>query len=376
MNILSINSLKLQNPTLINNTNVKNNLNYNFNLNYKKQPLIDTVSFKETPKEADKNFEINRQTAKNVRLRSLQPFKRVHKFINDNFEDLLVSPQNPENPLVSIPSRLKSEDGIIAKTGSRQWTNIDEIITFMTDLLGTSFVFRSDNKQKNDAVLDRFIPLIKSGCVDLIEIENKRPIIVEGLDESQASKYDYNSIKMLTKLADIQDTAFAKRGSKEKVRRRLFDDFTKANYCATHYLFRLPGKEPIIFEHQVTGYNVKLGKNVDDPLWKALIGKHSADATPEFDEIMRPFTDPYFFSEEPNAEELVNNAKKILNKYRADVLLFQREKASLPFSKKKGREMFLPIRERLFPCEIELKYGISTTDFDFNNLVKLLRKKI
>ena len=61
--------------------------------------------------------------------------------------------------------------------------------------------------------------------------------------------------------------------------------------------------------------------------------------------------------------------------YRGDVFLFQRKKASLPYSRKKTPEQFLPIQYRLFPCDIELKYGISSLDFDFNNLAKILQKK-
>ena len=51
------------------------------------------------------------------------------------------------------------------------------------------------------------------------------------------------------------------------------------------------------------------------------------------------------------------------------------DSVSLPFDKKKTRENFLPISYRLFPCDIELKYGISSLDYDFNNLSKILQKK-
>ena len=374
MNILSVNNFKF--------TPIRNNDNGYQKVSLPKfgltmaEPLSkDTVSFKATPKAANKAWEINRETARLVRSSMTDSYKKAHKFIYGLFDDMLVSSKDPQNLLLEITGRLKSEDSIIAKSGIRKWTSLEEIKESMTDIIGLSLVLRTDNKLKNDRILDRFIPFIKSGILELLEIENKRPAIVKGLSEKEASKYDYNSMESFINLANIQDACFKKGGKKQKVNRRLDDDFTDANYCATHYLFRIPGKKPVVFELQITGGNVKKGKRIDDVLWKALDGKRSEEATPEFDRIMRPFTDPAFFAAEPNAEQIVENAKKQINRYRADVFLFQRTKPSAIFSKKKIQETFLPIQYRLFPSEIELKYGISYLDYDFNNLAKVLQKK-
>ena len=372
MNILALNSFSLTTP-IKNNNNSPNNLK--FGLVMPKPLTTDTVTFKATPKIANKEWEVNRRTARIIRASMVDSYKKANNLIYNLFDDLLATPQNPQNLLVDITGRLKSEDSIIAKSGSRKWTSIEEIKDSMTDIVGLSLVLRTDNKAKNDHIIERFIPFIKSGKVELLEIENKRPIAVKGLEGKEASRYDYNTIECFENLADIQDFCFKKGGKKEKVRRHFDDDFTDANYCATHYLFRIPGKQPVTFELQVTGDNVKKGKKIDDILWKALSGKRSADATPEFDKLMEPFTNPEFFAEEPNAKEIVDNALDKINKYRGDVFLFQRKKASMPFSKKKTQEQFLPIQYRLFPCDIELKYGISSLDYDFNNLAKILQKK-
>ena len=371
MNILAVNNFKMISPIF----SYEQSRNQAFGLKMSQPLSKDTISFKATPKTANKAWEINRETARLVKTSMVDSYKKAHRYLYNLFDDLLVSQKHPENLLTDIGGRLKSEDSIIAKSGTRKWTSIEEIKEFMTDLVGLSLTLRSDNKIKNSIILERFIPDIKSGKLELLEIENKRPIVVKGLSEKEACKYDYNSMESFIKLADIQDACFKKGGKKQKVTRHLDDDFTDANYCATHYLFRIPGKKPVTFELQVTGDNVKKAKKIDDVLWKALTGKRSADATPEFDKIVEPFTNPDFFAEEQNAKEIVENALDKINKYRGAVFLYQREKASLPYSKKKTQEQFLPIQDRLFPCDIELKYGISSLDFDFNNLVKVLQKK-
>ena len=371
MNILAINNFKMINPMFSNDQSRKQI----FGLKMAEPLSKDTVSFKATPKVANKAWEMNRGSARIVRTSMVDSYKKAYKVIYELFDDLLVSPQNPQNLLIDIGGRLKSEDSIIEKSGSRKWLSIEEVKKSMTDIVGLSLILRTDNKAKNDTIINRFIPFIKSGKIELLEIENKRPATVKGLSGKDASRYDYNTIECFENLADIQDFCFKKGGKKEKVRRHFDDDFTDANYCATHYLFRIPGKNPVVFELQVTGDNVKKAKKVDDVLWKALNGKHSADATPEFDRLMEPFNNPEFFAEEPNAKEIVENAKEKINKYRGDVFIFQRQKASLPYSKKKVQEQFLPIQDRLFPCDIELKYGISSLNYDFNNLHQTLQKK-
>ena len=372
MNNLEVNNFKLVSPKF---NNESQHLNRNFGLTMSKPLSADTVSFKGTPKAANKAWEMNRGSARLVRASMVDSYKKAHKYIYNLFDDLLVTSKNPQNLLVDISGRLKSEDSIIAKSGTRKWTSIEEVKESMTDIVGLSLVYRDSNKAKNDAVINRFIPDIKSGKIELIEIENKRPAVVKGLEGREAGQYDYNTMECFKQLADIQDTCYKKGGSKQRVKRVLEDDFTDANYCATHYLFKIPGKKPVVFELQVTGDNVKKGKKVDDVLWKYLSGKSSADSTPEFEKLMEPFTNPEFFANEPNAEEIVENAKKNINKYRADVFLFQRTKPAMIYSGKKSPEIFLPIQYKIFPTSIELKYGISSQDYDFNNLAKVLQKK-
>ena len=81
-----------------------------------------------------------------------------------------------------------------------------------------------------------------------------------------------------------------------------------------------------------------------------------------------------FFEKEPNAQDIVQNARELFNKYRSEVFLYQRTKADMPYSTKKVKEQFLPIPYRLFPEDIERRYGISSLDFDFNNIAKIQQR--
>ena len=58
------------------------------------------------------------------------------------------------------------------------------------------------------------------------------------------------------------------------------------------------------------------------------------------------------------------------------MFLFQRKKADMPYSKKtaKRKEQFLPIQYQLFPSDIELKYGISSLDYDYNNIARIIER--
>ena len=222
------------------------------------------------------------------------------------------------------------------------------------------------------------IPARKSKSIELLEIENKRPKAVKGLPENEASKYDYASINMLRKLVDIQNEAWRKGGSKEKVAAHLTDEFTPANYCAVHFLLRIPGVPNSTFEFQLMGHNTAIAKDIDDVVYKKLDGKNPANCPDAFNALFEPLINPKFFAEETEneAKELIKNAKDKFNQYRREMFLFQRMKADMPYSKKtaKKKEQFLPIQYQLFPSDIELKYGISSLDFDYNNIAKILER--
>ncbi len=371
MNISAIMGMRISPKNY--NENRQNGTN-KFGLKMSSPLSADTISFTGTPKNANKVWEINKEAARSIRRKLAAGANKVENFMQSTFADLVASEKYPKNPLSEIGFRLKSIGSIAEKTGSRQWKTSDEILAGMTDLIGAKLVFRDATKNKVDSVLDRFIPFIKSRTIELLEVENKRPMAVKGLPEYKAAEYDYASIEFLNKMITIQNDVWKKGGNKQRVKKRLDDDFTDANYCATHFLFRLPGKSPVTFELQILGNNVNEAKHIDDIVFKKLDGKNPSGSNPEFDKIFEPFTNNKFFADEPNAKEIVENAKETLNKYRGEVFLLQRRKEPLPYHKKKPVELFFPLPYKLFPSDIEIKYNISSTDFDYNNLNKILQR--
>ena len=391
-------------------SNVKNNFGYtNYGLKMDEPIQQDTLSFKgskvskatkrgvrllknamETTeavtkendgisnKVAEKSKEINRTTAMAIHNKVLISIKKVDAFLNNTFGDLVADAKHPDNPILKLCCRPKSTNSIQEKSGSREWKSIEEIFGGMTDLNGGKIVLRDTDKKTVDGVLDRLIPAIKSNTVELLEIENKRPKVVKGLPETEASQYDYASINMLKKLTEIQNTTWKKAGSKEKVAAHLTDEFTPANYCAIHLLLRLPGVPNGTFEFQIMGHNTDIAKQIDDLVYKKLDGKSPANCPEEFNNLFEPITNPKFFKHETEdrAKELSKNAKNTFNKYRREMFLFQRKKADMPYSKKtaKRKEQFLPIQYQLFPSDIELKYGISSLDYDYNNIARIIER--
>lgn len=362
----------------LNVNNVSQSSNFtttNFGLKMSSPLAHDTVSFMGTPKAANKINEVNRTTAMKVRELLEPRAKKVFNMLDTAFGDLVASSRYPDGPILEICQRLKSVGSIEEKSGTRGWDTKEKILENMTDLVGAKLVLRDSNKATVDSVLGRFIPMIKSGVLELVEIENKRPAVVKGLPESVASKYDYASIAMLNKMAMTQNEVWKKGGSKAKVATNLENDFTNANYCAIHYLFRIPGKNPVTFELQVLGNNTNKAKHVDDAVYKLMDGKNPSVCSDEMRKLFAPLDkNGKFFENEPNKDELIENARNRFNKYRGDVFLYQRTKADMPYSRKKVKEQFLPIASRLFPEEIERKYGISSLDYDFNNIARLQQR--
>ena len=373
MKIFALNNLISSNKKV---NNAKQNYANNYYGLKMSSPLdADTVSFKATNKVADRTWEISSGLAQKINKKMQEPAGKIHEFLLKRFDDLIASDEFPHDPIQIFKLRVKSPFSIKQKTGSRKWRSMDEIIQYMTDLIGAKFVIGEPNKRVIDGVLDRFIPLIKAREIELLEIENKRPGVVQ--DSATPDMYDYASIDMFEKMVRIQEEVWNGKGKVKNPQRVKinFEDYTKSNYTAVHFLFRLPGEDSQTFELQVIGGNVNIAKEkVDDKIWKILDGKDIENKYKPLVKKLQPIVDEGFFSEETPeyAQELVANARKTFDKYRGEVLLFQRKKPPRPYYKDARPEYFLPLQYRLFPSEIEQKYGINNEDFDFNNLRDLI----
>ena len=163
------------------------------------------------------------------------------------------------------------------KSATRDWNSINEILENMTDLNGAKIVLNhKTGKQDAETVLDRFIPLIKTKQVKLIEIELQRPKAIESLSEKKQEEYDYASRIFLDKLEDAQEeiiNGMETDVDKIKLIDRPLPKYTKGNYCALHLILQPVEKGARPFELQVMGTRMSDGKAFDDKRFKFFDGK-------------------------------------------------------------------------------------------------------
>ena len=321
----------------------------------------DTVSFKSTKTLENRTYGISLQAAMGIHEEVSAKQVKIVRFIKKLFDDLIADEFHPTNPLKAIGNRVKKPLSIVEKSATRQWNSKAEVLDFMTDLNGIRLIMRDASRSVVDRMLERLIPLIKTGALELIEIENKRPAIVKGLPDYQASEYDYASINMLEKLIQVQEDTWNGKGriGKERlVSQNLTGDFTDANYCAIHFLMRIPGKASRVFECQLIGEHEEQAKRIDDLLFKILNNK-------EIEEKYRPIADLFKSIKIKKSDSAETKKEKqriidLLNKYRAEVMLSQRKKEPQKYSPKETIAYF-PV----------LQYDIPK-EYDFNNLSILM----
>lgn len=337
-----------------NNIQPKNsNYNTKFGLKMSAPLSCDTVSFGATRKELteeDKTNGVNLSTAAQAREIALPMQAKARAFADKLWGKYLVTEMNPLNPVLKICDRCKSALSIKEKSQSRDFRTRQEVLEKMTDINGVKIVMRDSRMENVDKILGELRAPIMSGEIELLEIENKRPMAVKGLKGKELTKYDYASEALLNELAELQN---AKNDTKQKTKGKKvrvdMDDFTEINYCAVHMLLRLKGeKRP--FELTLMGSNISELKDLDDKLFKILKGKEVDPAYEPIKKLVKPLT------QDGNQESLEK-----FNNYRAEAMLFQRKKAASSFAwKNNGTPYFLPMSEDLDPR------------LDLNELYKLM----
>lgn len=325
----------------VNNTQQNNNNRTNFGLKMASPLAHDTVSFGATKKnvtDEDKKYGVNLKTAMEVHDEASVMQPKVSEFANKIWGKYLVTTMNSQNPIQKICDRCKSPLSIKEKSQCRHYNSKKEIFEKMTDLNGVKLVMRDASKHTVDKILMELVTPIKKGDVELIEIENKRPMIVKGKKKAELEKYDYASFEVLNELAKLQNekNKTIKKCQNKEVRVDM-NDFTETNYTAIHMLLRLKGeKRP--FELTIMGADVSQLKDLDDKLFKILGKKDIDDKYAPIKKLVKPLT-------EDGNQELLEK----FNQYRADAFLFQRNKAPSSYSLLKRPVHFLPLSEDLDP---------------------------
>lgn len=316
---------------------------------------VGLVTVKELPAE-QKIWKINKKDAESIHSAILKPQEYIRNVIHNLYDDLVYTEKNPKNPILEIHDREKSVESIIEKSATRKWTSVKEIFDNMTDLNGVKIVARKKaGKEEMDSILDRLVPMITSGQLELKEIEIKRPEAIKQLSPKEQEKHDYASLSMLKKLVEIQEGVWnTKKTSKENIRRVTFGkpQYTKGNYCALHLLLDLPNKDARVFEAQFMGAYVGAGKDLDDIIFKILDGKH----------VDKKYTRIKKLIEELKAD--TTGALDRFMQYRKIALLGLREKELREASANKatGKNVKLFISAE--------KYNL-TPEYDYNTLMEL-----
>ena len=372
MNVSKVQSLSFLNIFRQNNTNTPQ-YQTSFGLRMTSPLERDTVSFTATPKFNSKTSGVSLATAKKIH-KTVEPYQKDIMILIDNlFGDLVATEYRPKGPIYKIKNRVKKPLSIQEKSSTRQWNTQDEILDFMTDLNGVKIEMRNAGKANVDMMLNRLIPAIRSREVEIIEIENKRPMIVKGLSEDKASKYDYASIDILENIIGIQEEVWNGKnciGKERLVSQNLYNDFTDANYCALHILLRTTGKNARVFELQIMGKDVADAKRIDDLVWKILNGKNIEPKYNSIAKILQPFAETnakaneikkQMLEDNPNLkpeqitlktimqktkdEDFKHSLKELiqLNDYRSGVFIFQRRKEPSTFSSKAIKTRFVPL---------------------------------
>ena len=347
MNILPItyfNSLNLRKQT----QNRSSMINGNFGLRLQTSPKSDTVSFKNTPKKlVDRRNAISRAVASDINKLALERQYKVYDYLNSLYGSLVATKYTPENIIYGLFGRAKSTDSIIEKSATRGWYTKADILKNMTDLNGGKIILRDGSRKGVNIILDMLTESIRNGDVDLIEIENKRPIAAKKLKGYKAFQYDYAAPEKLEAMRDLTD----KIHPSEKVN-YIPVDYTESNYPALHFLLKLPG-EDWCFELQLMGYDVDLYKNLDDLIYKVLNNKNIDKQFKKIEDIVAPLNEPGNIK-----------LKEQFNRYRSNVFLFQRAKAPHIRKNEQYVERFLPISD-------EIEDGDLRQVLDMNNLYSI-----
>ena len=311
----------------------------------------DTFTAHGTPKKLVKRvIDIPRSVAKQINALAKARQTKVDAFKAELFEDLLVTEYNPSNTIYEIKGRAKSVDSIIEKANTRKWYTKEEIMNKMTDLNGSKTILRDGSRPEAHKVLDRYIKAIEDGKLELVEIENKRPIACEGKKGDEASIRDYVSPERLNDLYNKANKIQTHKIGKEHFKDI---DYTDSNYPALHLLLKFPN-EKWVFEEQIMGYDVAVYKDLDDIIWKILNNKN-------VDKKYQPIIDIIKRLNEPGNATLLEQFKT----YRRNVFLFQRDKA--PHITKHKTEWFLPIKD-------EIDNEVVREKLDMNYLYELKLK--
>lgn len=324
--------------------------------------LMDEAKTAPTKKElsgGERTWGVTYATAQMIREKIIKPQEDIHNFIHTVFDDLQDGVSS-KNLILKISDRAKTVVSIMEKSATRKWTSVKEILENMTDLNGAKIVMNHKTGKKDaETVLDRLIPFIKMGQLQLKEIELQRPAGIKSLTQKDQEDFDYVSKIFLDKLEDIQEQVI--NGAEENADKIVLIDrplpkYTKGNYCALHLLLQLNKKGSRPFELQIMGARMNEGKSFDDKRFKFFDGKQLDKKYDELVSLWKPL-----IAEENKAakEQFLEYCRDANLQLRVDEL--NEFKSQKMINRPTG--LFKTVREYNLPPE-----------YDLNEQYKLMRK--
>ena len=353
MNILQINNFKASAPIQSNSTFNNINISTKFGLTMPKPLSKDIITFKgaqQTVKTAGSRANtISLKTARLLR----EKVKKAHEHLIDLFTkefDGKLSVEGQKNTL-TLYNRIKSEDSIRQKSSSRKWDTlkVSALLTNMTDISGFCFVLE-DKKSLNEFI-NKFIELIKTNKIDIVEAEYHR-LPSKYLKGGQVVSYD--SLDQIT-LQKLKNTIVEQKNPSYQLWK---DVDSMSGYSGLHLTLR--NGDGTFTEVQVMNRGMHNFKQVENLYYKI---RNSKDVDPKYnyiDQFMQKLKpkNPQAMTEEEKA------LQKAIRKYTQEAY---EEMLSRPFD---DTRIFLKVQDAV---SLNKKEKEMLDDYDFNKIGNLMK---
>ncbi|MCM1265684.1 MAG: hypothetical protein NC200_05745 [Candidatus Gastranaerophilales bacterium] len=278
MNIISFNNFISAKPTSFDNKYTS--FQPRFGLKMAKPLAADTVSFTgEAPTNKRKNGNeepaISIDLAQKINEMYTEPHKQTKYILEQEFKDILSTPEKKSH--LTMSDRIKTPKSIQEKATTRGWSTKKEIINHMGDISGFCFVM--EDKKAEKAFINRFSELVRTGKINVVEIEYHRR---EPLYKKNQVVKSYDSMSM-ENLQKLKKTVI---NAKNPTTQFYHEIDSMSGYSGLHITIKTPyGTMSEIQLVPRSVYNAKVPENL---LYKIRNGKNVPDKFKYIEPFLAP----------------------------------------------------------------------------------------
>ncbi len=293
----------------------------------------------------------------------------LKRTLKSRLDSLVASEENPQGPISTITTRVKTPSSIREKVASELSHAITsnnmsavfnpnsrtDIKKVCGDIIGARIILGNQKQEQTGKIIDELIDLVMNGELNISAIASYRP---EKLDP----KLEYFKKEDLARLVDAVNES-RKIRNKEPI--ELKEESKKTGYMALHVDIDMADYEykaknnGYKGEIQIVGQDISRLKEVEDFCYKIRFDKDIKSGHVAYS----PFTK--YFSKQINNEEYPKLADDFVE-YTKRAYMFQRKKEPDGiFDKRKRRDISLPTIEQ---CNMS---GKIPPELDFNVLSKI-----